>query len=461
MNFEQLKENFIKLKKEELEYINNVSAMSAEKKFTEFEKIEIYRKSKKYERELNDILFKVYNIMLELDKKGQFNNINDIFVEFDLDKDYLLELENKSEYYRKFILKMVGIDNFKYKLTYKNIKDITRTSYKGLNIDKFLINQMLIESPIYIFDCFYVEDWDLGSYSKACYRKLFDEKYGITDEIYKEQMETFERDKIIIKAGKYVYATEVEEIFSDELLNLESKTINQCTRKTKIRIKKLNYERSPEYKEKLLLDKINKLYKKVRGKQINQELLFSGKFLNVIKEVYELPNNTVVEKEKVMKNNGKNSVIIIPITQGKEYIITFQNRLKDKIIAEFPSGYIEDGEDVIEAAKRELLEETGYLSDDLFVVDHAYTSPGIDNSVTYIVIANDCKREKDVDQVGTEFLEYGLFSKLDLQYLINNDIMNGAMNKLAYYNLTYNIAIHSMDGIKMKKEKVLNPYRKV
>lgn len=162
-----------------------------------------------------------------------------------------------------------------------------------------------------------------------------------------------------------------------------------------------------------------------------------------------------------MKNNGKNSVIIIPITQGKEYIITFQNRLKDKIIAEFPSGYIEDGEEVIETAKRELLEETGYLSDDLFVVDHAYTSPGIDNSVTYIVIANDCKREKDVDQVGTEFLEYGLFSKLELQYLINNDIMNGAMNKLAYYNLSYNTAIHSMDGIKMKKEKVLNPYRKV
>ena len=102
-----------------------------------------------------------------------------------------------------------------------------------------------------------------------------------------------------------------------------------------------------------------------------------------------------MEKEKVIKNNGKNSVIIIAITQNKEYIITFQNRIKDKIIAEFPSGYIENGEDPISAAKRELKEETGYITSNLFIVDEAYTCPGIDNSVTYIVIANNCIKTHD------------------------------------------------------------------
>ena len=74
------------------------------------------------------------------------------------------------------------------------------------------------------------------------------------------------------------------------------------------------------------------------------------------------------------------------ITKEKEFIITIQNRINNKLIAEFPSGYIEDNEDPVDSAKRELKEETGYLSDDLFIVDEAYTSPGIDNSKTYIVM---------------------------------------------------------------------------
>ena len=43
MDYELLKEDFIKLKKEELDYIDNISKLSKSKKFTEYEKIEIYR----------------------------------------------------------------------------------------------------------------------------------------------------------------------------------------------------------------------------------------------------------------------------------------------------------------------------------------------------------------------------------------------------------------------------------
>ena len=113
-----------------------------------------------------------------------------------------------------------------------------------------------------------------------------------------------------------------------------------------------------EYKEKILLDRINELYKKVKGKFIQKEVLYSGNFLQILRETYRLPNENIVSKEKIIKNAGKDSVIVIAITQDKEYIITIQNRINDKLIAEFPSGYIENNEDPIEAAKRELKEET-------------------------------------------------------------------------------------------------------
>lgn len=40
---------------------------------------------------------------------------------------------------------------------------------------------------------------------------------------------------------------------------------------------------------------------------------------------------------------------------------------------------------------------------------------------------------------GTELIDYGLFSEKELEYLINKNIINGAMNKLAYYNLINNV----------------------
>lgn len=36
-------------------------------------------------------------------------------------------------------------------------------------------------------------------------------------------------------------------------------------------------------------------------------------------------------------------------------------------------------------------------------------------------------------------MSYGLFSEEELNYLISNNIMSGAINKLAYYNLISNV----------------------
>ena len=45
--------------------------------------------------------------------------------------------------------------------------------------------------------------------------------------------------------------------------------------------------------------------------------------------------------------------------------------------------------------------------------------------------------EKNI--TGNELIDYGLFSEKELEYLINKNIINGAMNKLAYYNLINNV----------------------
>lgn len=459
MDFELNKSNFINLKKEELNYIDSIAKISSNRLLSETEKLEVYRTLNNYNIKLNEILKNLLRTFQRDDTLTK-DNLNDVIIDFDLDKDYLSSLNFYSEFHKRNLFEQLWINSEtgKFEVTLRNL--INYRNYRGINSDLIQNGQKLIDETIYIFSGYYdaAEDcygpW-LGDYDDrfyGIYEDIRSKGYNKKTEVPKKEMAKFESDKVIIHSKRYVNDCEVRKIFDEELLNSENKTLNECVIKTRNRIDELNYIRSPEYKEKILLDKINELYKRIKGEFIKEDIICSGDFLQILKETYKLPNALVVSKEKVIKNKGKNSVIIIAITKEKEFIITIQNRINNKLIAEFPSGYIEDNEDPIDSAKRELKEETGYLSDDLFIVDEAYTSPGIDNSKTYIVIAKECVKEAEITRIGTELIEYGLFSEKELEYLINENIMIGAMNKLAYYNL-----INNVDNYKRLKKK-RNPF---
>ena len=466
MNYEEIKDEFVKLKREELAYIDSIAQISSSKILSGNEKLEVYRKLRNYKIEINEIWKKLWEEIPDYEDLT-WENLEDIIVEFDLDKNFLSPLTFSCDEQKQYFLAELGIDSetFKFKLTVSDL--VKYREYRGINSDIIQNNQKLIEIPIYIFGGYYDSSEEcyglcLGepnSYLYGIYEDITSCQYRDRKQIAKKGIPDFEKDKIIINSNRYVDFSDVRKIFNEELLNIYNKTINDCVIQTKKRVEDLNYTRSPEYKEKILLERINDLYKKVKGQFIREEILYSGQFLQILRETYKLPNENRVEKEKVVKNDGKDSVIVIAVTQDKEYIITIQNRINDKLIAEFPSGYIENNEDSINAAKRELKEETGYISDDLFIVDEAYTSPGIDNSKTYIVVANNCIKINEKSSNGRELVDYGLFSEKELEYLINNNIINGAMNKLAYYNLVNNTDDCNVTYVKSNK-KIYKKLRK-
>lgn len=315
--------------------------------------------------------------------------------------------------------------------------------------------------PIYLFSGFYDtrEDCygpcfgDEDDYLEAIYYNVY---YPNENSIHidKKNMKEFEAGKIIIKNKPFVRYYEALDICTEELKNPNNKTMDDFINAVNKRINELSITNDPEYKERQLLNRINELYNKVKGELIRKEILYNGKFLQTIKEIYRLPNKRIVEKEKVVKNSGKDSVIIVSRTDdewpNEKYILVFQQRVDNIPMAEFPSGYIEPGETPIEAAKRELLEETGYEPKYVGIVEEAYTSPGIDNSKTYILLATECKKTTTPSNAGTEYVNYDIFDSKELNYMFINDIIGGAMNKLAYNAIT-NKNIYSMKNRNVKK----------
>ena len=362
---------------------------------------------------------------------------NKVLIEIKLKDDFFNKVSDIFNRHRYLILRRynINLENNSYILTVKDIIDGNYTKYRYSDFDYLFNKQELFEKPIYIFLCYddHSDEYFLFDFTTGIY---IDFVYGDKKEISIKKMENFEKGKIIIRVTPRVDELEVRTIFREELLNENNKTLEDCANSAMIRVNKLNYLRSSEYKEKMLLEKITNIYEKVKGKLTKEEILYSGDFINLIKEVYSLPNNKTITREKIVKNGGKDSVIIVATDSNGNYILTFQTRINDKIIAEFPSGYIEDGEDVIEAAKRELKGETGYVSDNVTILDNSYYSIGIDNSICYVVRIKNSIKAFNVNP--NENLTYGIFTEEELKYLLNNNIMCGTINKLAYYSLQNN-----------------------
>src|SRR3989304_5169002 len=155
----------------------------------------------------------------------------------------------------------------------------------------------------------------------------------------------------------------------------------------------------------LLINKLNTMNFRLD----KSDILYTGKVfdLKVDKIEYDTGNSGI--REVVVHPGGS---VVLPVTDDGKIVMVTQFRYPfRKTLLELPAGKLNDGEDPLKCALRELTEETGYKSEYVEKLGEIYTAPGYCTETLHLYLARKLKNGKhnrEEGEFGMEVFEFTL-----------------------------------------------------
>jgi ADP-ribose pyrophosphatase len=160
-------------------------------------------------------------------------------------------------------------------------------------------------------------------------------------------------------------------------------------------------------------------------------------------EVYNCGLFRVTEDEAVDKKTGfhikravvrhPGSAVMMAVDEKKRILLVRQYRLPaERYLWELPAGKLDKGEKPLQAAKRELVEETGYKAKTWTKLATMFVSPGYVQEVMTIYLAKDLIAG-EATPMEDERIEAKWFKKKEVAKMIDDGEIIDAKTMVGYY----------------------------
>lgn len=158
-------------------------------------------------------------------------------------------------------------------------------------------------------------------------------------------------------------------------------------------------------------------------KTISSKTVYKGKIFDITDDEIVLSDGLKRHREIIRHPGG---VVICAQKDDGNILLVKQYRYAVKSVqTELPAGRLEKGEDPLEAAKRELREETGYIAKNWKSLGYIFTTFGICDERLYLFAASDLTFDKPDPDEG-EILDYFELPLDEVYNLIKNGTINDA-----------------------------------
>ena len=119
-------------------------------------------------------------------------------------------------------------------------------------------------------------------------------------------------------------------------------------------------------------------YKKAHVEVLSSEVAFEGPLFRVLREEVREPGDKTSSRD-IIRHNGSVVILAVVDASKKDPLIVMERQYRHaagQYLWEVPAGKMDEGEERLAAAKRELKEETGYRAKKWTKLVRYFASPG-------------------------------------------------------------------------------------
>ena len=141
----------------------------------------------------------------------------------------------------------------------------------------------------------------------------------------------------------------------------------------------------------------------LKERTLSVKEIFQGKVFKVHVDEVDLPDGRVSKREVV--NHPGGVCIVAEDVEGRFLFVRQYRYPCGRVMLELPAGKLEQGEDPLACAKRELREETGALSEHFIYLGKVFGSPGFCDEAIHLYYTK-------IERIGATQPDEGEFLEL-------------------------------------------------
>ncbi len=179
--------------------------------------------------------------------------------------------------------------------------------------------------------------------------------------------------------------------------------------------------------------------------EVSRETIVRDEWIDLRRQAFRFPDGSIFEPYYTYSR--RDYVVIVATDEEGNYLCVRQYRQGIReVTTEFPAGGIErkdgreygsarDGsvaEGALEAARRELREETGYVSDHWTYLMTVPSNATMADNYAHLFLAEGCRKVTGQELDAMEFLHVEVHSPQELEELVNTGKFQQAVHILAW-----------------------------